>query len=53
MLRRHEPYRDLGDTYFDTRRQEGTTNRLIHRLEQLGYQVELVPKAQVAAPAVS
>jgi transposase len=53
MLRRHEPYRDLGDTYFDTRRQEGTTNRLIHRLEQLGYQVELVPKAQVAAPAAS
>jgi hypothetical protein len=51
MLRRQEPYHDLGGTYFDERRQEATTNRLVHRLEKLGYQVELSPKSRAPVTA--
>lgn len=41
MLLRKEPYHDLGGDYFDKRRPEVTAKRLLKRLEQLGFQVEL------------
>lgn len=45
IIKRKEPYRDLGGDYFDKRRPEATAKRLMKRLEQLGFQVtvELSP----------
>jgi transposase len=41
LIQRQEPYRELGGDYFDKRRPEATANRLVKRLEKLGYQVVL------------
>jgi transposase len=41
ILTRQEPYRDLGATYFDLRDQQRVEHRLVHRLERLGYVVNL------------
>ena len=41
LINRHEPYRELGGDYFDKRRPESTTNRLVKRLEQMGFHVTL------------
>jgi transposase len=45
MLSRHEPYQELGATYFDDQRRHQLVDRLARRLERLGYRVslELVP----------
>ncbi len=45
MLSRHEPYQDLGANHFDTRKQEAIVNRLLHRLEKLGFTVAIEPTA--------
>jgi transposase len=47
LILRNEPYQELGGDYFDKRRPESTANRLIKRLERLGYSVSL----QRPAPA--
>ena len=39
MLSRNEPYRDLGDDYFDQFKREHVANHLVRRLEKLGFQV--------------
>jgi transposase len=41
MIQRKEPYRELGGNYFDQRRAESTADRLVKRLEKLGYEVAL------------
>ena len=46
MLTKHEPYRDLGVNYLDTRQQDRLLQRLCHRATALGYQVQLTPIAQ-------
>ena len=38
-------YKELGGDYFDRLHPERTTRRLVRRLEQLGHQVALQPKA--------
>ena len=48
MLSEHVVYADLGGNYFDERDRQATQRRLVHRLEQLGFQVSLQPAAQVA-----
>lgn len=48
MLSRHEPYHDLGGNYFDERKKASIVNRLLHRLEKLGYAVQLEPLAMAA-----
>jgi transposase len=48
LLQRHEPYRDLGADYFDSRRPEVTAKHLVQRLRHLGYQVVLQPRAEAA-----
>ena len=48
MLTRGTDYIELGSTYFDERHHLHTKNRLVHRLEALGYQVTLE-----AAPAAA
>jgi len=45
MLTRKQPYQDLGAAYFDQREQERVERRLVHRLERLGYEVALQPRA--------
>jgi transposase len=47
MLKKKEPYRDLGANYFDRIKPEQTADRLVRRLEKLGYQVSL---AQAVCP---
>jgi len=49
LLQRQEPYRELGGNYFDQRRPEATTKRLVKRLERLGYQVALQPQTGAVA----
>ena len=44
-----EPCRELEANYFDQQRPEATTNRLVKRLENLGYQVFLQPQASTPA----
>jgi transposase len=41
VIQRKEPYRELGGDYFDRRRPEATAQRLVKRLEHLGFQVSL------------
>jgi len=41
MLRDHVDYRDLGTDYFDRTNKAKATNRLVRRLKELGYEVEL------------
>lgn len=43
VLKRKEPYRELGGNYFDERDKQGIQKRLVRRLEELGYEVKLQP----------
>lgn len=43
MLQRGTEYIELGGDYFDKRNQQQTQQRLVRRLEQLGYKVTLEP----------
>jgi transposase len=45
MLKRRQPYQDLGAAYFDTLDQHRVERRLVRRLERMGYQVALQPSA--------
>lgn len=51
MLTRGEPYKDLGDNYFDKRRKEVRVNVLTKQLEKLGYAVQLQPVKPQLEPA--
>jgi len=41
VIQRKEPYHEIGGDYFDRRRPEATAQRLVKRLEHLGFQVSL------------
>jgi transposase len=43
IILRHEPYHELGADYLDRQRPAVTANRLVRRLERLGFQVALSP----------
>jgi len=45
LLTRQQPYQDLGAVYFDRREQQRVERRLVQRLERLGYEVSLQPRA--------
>lgn len=49
MIQRQEPYRELGGNYFDQRRPEVTAQRLVKRLEKLGFQVSLQQAPAIVA----
>lgn len=53
LLTRQEPYSELGGNYFDERKRDSVANRLVRRLEKLGYQVALdsTPTGASTAPA--
>lgn len=46
VLTRHEPYRELGENYFDEHDRQKVERRLVHRLEKLGFEVALKPARQ-------
>ena len=41
IIQDKQPYRELGNDYFDKRRPESTAKRLVKRLEHLGFKVSL------------
>jgi len=41
MIKDRVPYYELGSDFFDKRNVQATTRRMVHRLEQLGYKVNL------------
>jgi transposase len=45
ILTRREPYRELGVSYFDELDRQRVEQRLVRRLERLGYTVSLQPAA--------
>jgi transposase len=45
MLKRGEPYRELGADYRDHRDKARIANRLIRRVQALGFEVQLMPQA--------
>lgn len=45
MLKRGEPYKELGPDYRDRRDKARVANRLIRRVQALGFQVQVVPQA--------
>ncbi len=45
IMKRQQPYKELGGNYFDERKKESVAQRLTKRLEKLGYQVALEPVA--------
>ncbi len=45
LLSRDTSYQDLGGEYFDERDRQAVEQRLIHRLEGMGYKVTLQPAA--------
>jgi transposase len=51
LLKRQEPFRELGGNYFDERKRESVTNRLVRRLERLGFEVALASKPASATNA--
>ena len=48
MLDRHVSYQELGGNYFDEHDRHIIEQRLIRRLEKLGYEVSLQPASQIA-----
>jgi transposase len=49
LIKRQEPYRELGAGYFDQVHPEATTRRLVQRLERLGHKVSLEPQNPTTA----
>jgi transposase len=49
MIKNKEPYRDLGNDFFDKRNVNATTRRMVSRLEALGYKVNLEVLTSIAA----
>jgi len=49
MITRQVDYQDLGNNYFDERNKESVKRRMVKRLEQLGFQVELKPVISTVA----
>jgi transposase len=49
LISRKEDYQELGSDYADRQKPEATVHRLVSRLTRLGYDVQLNPRAVVAA----
>jgi transposase len=49
VLKRKEPYQELGANYFDERERQEVERRLVKRLQGLGYEVVLQPAVPQAA----
>jgi len=53
VLSQKQPYHELGGNYFDERAKETTRNRLVHRLEKLGFIVTLESQEPPPLPAAA
>lgn len=49
VLRKRQPYQELGGNYFDNRSKEAVVQRMVGRLTQLGFQVHLESQAGTRA----
>ncbi len=49
LMTRQQSYQDLGNAYFDERNREPVKRRAIRKLEQLGFQVQIVSAPPLAA----
>ena len=49
MLARGVPFRELGEAFLDQQARQRTVRQLLRRLDHLGYDVMLRPKAAEAA----
>jgi transposase len=49
IIKRRQPYQDLGSNYYDEHQKVATANRLTRRLEKLGYQITITPPATPGA----
>jgi len=49
LIKSREPYHDLGADYFDKRNAQSTAKRLVRRLQELGYSINLNPLATAVA----
>ena len=45
ILKRQQPYCELGGNYFDERKKESILHGLVKRISKLGYEVSLEPTA--------
>jgi transposase len=45
ILKRQQPYKELGGNYFDERKKESILHGLVKRISKLGYEVSLEPTA--------
>jgi len=45
ILKRQQPYQELGGNYFDERKKESVLHSLVKRISKLGYEVSLEPLA--------
>ena len=45
ILKRQQPYQELGANYFDERKKESVLHGLVERISKLGYEVSLEPVA--------
>lgn len=50
MLKTGQPYRDPGPDYFDRLRPKHTVNKLVKRITELGYKVDLSPLEETQVP---
>ncbi len=51
LIERKEPYRELGGNYFDKQRPEATAQRLMKRLQSLGYDISHIEQPAVLSEA--
>ena len=51
LIQRNEPYSDLGVDYFDKQRPEATAQRLMKRLQRLGYDISRIGQPMVLPTA--
>ena len=49
LIKSKEPYHDLGSDYLDKHKSQATAKRLIHRLNEMGYNINLDLSESVAA----
>ena len=48
MLRRHQPYRELGEDYYDKLKPEAKVDKLVRQIAKLGYNTTLSPSTATA-----
>jgi hypothetical protein len=53
MIRRNQPYHELGSTHSDALDKDRTAKRLIQRLEALGFEIIATQRSGAASPTAA